>query len=314
MVKLIKNFSKLLIMVGLFCVLYFGSVFTIIAPQYEEGYNASLLDKENRLMSIKEPKIILVGNSNVALGINSQRLEEAVGMPVVNMGLHGALGNRMLERTALPGIKRGDLVIVCHSSYVDEGNIPDPEIAWITIENHKELWKLLDIEEWKDIIPALPQYSLKVFYLWMSKTGNARDAIYNRRNFNIYGDYVLKRNEQSHSFGETFLLPEINEVCVSRLNNMNQYCIEKEATMLIAGYPICASKSESNIQDITYFENELKSRLTCEVISNYVDYMYSNEYFYDTALHLTTQGAELRTNQLIKDIIKYLEINKNEGM
>ena len=314
MVKLIKNFSKLLIMVGLFCVLYFGSVFTIIAPQYEEGYNASLLDKENRLMSIKEPKIILVGNSNVALGINSQRLEEAVGMPVVNMGLHGALGNRMLERTALPGIKRGDLVIVCHSSYVDEGNIPDPEIAWITIENHKELWKLLDIEEWKDIIPALPQYSLKVFYLWMSKTGNARDAIYNRRNFNIYGDYVLKRNEQSHSFGETFLLPEINEVCVSRLNNMNQYCIEKEATMLIAGYPICASKSESNIQDITYFENELKSRLTCEVISNYVDYMYSNEYFYDTALHLTTQGAELSTNQLIKDIIKYLEINKNEGM
>lgn len=314
MIKLIKNFSKLLIMVGLLCGLYFGSVFTIIAPQYEEGYNASLLDKENRLMSIKEPKIILVGNSNVALGVNSQRLEEEVGMPVVNMGLHGALGNRMLERIALPGIKKGDLVIVCHSAYADEGNIPDPEIAWVTIENHKELWKLLDAEEWKDIIPALPQYSLKVFYLWMSKTGNAKDVIYNRGNFNIYGDYVLERNEQSHSFYETFLLPEINEVCVSRLNNMNQYCIEKEATMLIAGYPICASKSVSNIQDITYFENELKSRLTCEVISNYVDYMYSNEYFYDTALHLTTQGAELRTNQLIKDIIKYLEINNNEGM
>ena len=80
------------------CLLLFY-IFNML-PQYENGYCASLIDKVNRLKSINEPKIVLLGNSNLAFGIDSKMLEESMNMPVVNMGLHGGDGNAFHEEMA----------------------------------------------------------------------------------------------------------------------------------------------------------------------------------------------------------------------
>ena len=66
-----------------------------LSPQYLGNYQASLIDKVQRLESIHEPKIVLIGDSNLAFGIDSEKIEEAFDMPVVNMGLHGGLGNEI---------------------------------------------------------------------------------------------------------------------------------------------------------------------------------------------------------------------------
>lgn len=79
----------------------------IIGRQYNDNYDAALVDKVDRLKSITEPKIILVGDSNVAFGINSKKIEEELGMPVVNLGLHGALGNAFHEQIAKLNIGGG---------------------------------------------------------------------------------------------------------------------------------------------------------------------------------------------------------------
>ena len=50
------------------------------------------IDKHQRLSSIQESKVVLVGGSNLPFGIKSPLIEEALGMPVVNMGLHAGLG------------------------------------------------------------------------------------------------------------------------------------------------------------------------------------------------------------------------------
>ena len=59
----------------------FGAVtlfcFKIVMPQYSGGYDASLIDKVERLKSIAGPKIVLIGNSNLSFGIDSERLEQA---------------------------------------------------------------------------------------------------------------------------------------------------------------------------------------------------------------------------------------------
>ena len=73
----------------------------VIGSQYQYNYQASLIDKVERLTSIDEPKIILVGHSNLSFGIKSEMLEEALGMPVVNLGLHGGLGNAYHEQNWL---------------------------------------------------------------------------------------------------------------------------------------------------------------------------------------------------------------------
>ncbi len=81
-------------------------------PQYLNNYMAALIDKNERLCSIDEPKIVLVGNSNLAFGINSAMIEEAFSMPVVNMGMHGGIGNPFNEQAAVQNVHEGDIVIL----------------------------------------------------------------------------------------------------------------------------------------------------------------------------------------------------------
>ena len=77
------------------CFLFLGIVVGVLlylSPQYLGNYQASLIDKVERLESIEEPKIVLIGDSNLAFGIDSEKIEEGHGIPVVNMGLHGGFG------------------------------------------------------------------------------------------------------------------------------------------------------------------------------------------------------------------------------
>ena len=96
--------------------------FRFVMPQYLNNYQAALIDKNERLCSIDGPKIVLVGNSNLAFGIDSRALEEAFGMPVVNMGMHGGLGNAFNEQAAVQNVCKGDIVILSYSNF-DDGDV-----------------------------------------------------------------------------------------------------------------------------------------------------------------------------------------------
>lgn len=138
-------------LVNLFC-------FKMIMPQYSGGYNAALIDKVERLRSIDGPKIVLIGDSNLAFGIDSKKIEEALDMPVVNMGLHAGLGLAFHEEMAKLNVCKGDIYIICHSSYTDSGGIADKVLAWNTIENHFGLWKILRARDIYPMIKAYPIY------------------------------------------------------------------------------------------------------------------------------------------------------------
>ena len=53
------------------------------------------------------------------------------------------------------------------------------------------------------------------------------------------------------------------------------------------------------------FQANLEEKLDCRVISDFTDYIYDESLFYNTNLHLTNAGAEIRTKQLVTDLKKY---------
>ena len=112
----------------------------VIGSQYKYNYQAAIVDKIQRLESIDEPKIILVGNSNLAFGINSEIIQEKTGMPVVNLGLHASLGNKFHENIVKNHIGEGDVVVLCHTSYAGNNDeIDDYVLAWITYDWNDDL-------------------------------------------------------------------------------------------------------------------------------------------------------------------------------
>ena len=82
----------------------------LVPPQYSNVFVGALDEKFERLTSIDEDKIIVVGGSSVAFGLDSELMEKYTGMPVVNFGLYAALGTKVMLDLSRPGIKEGDIV------------------------------------------------------------------------------------------------------------------------------------------------------------------------------------------------------------
>lgn len=90
-------------------------------PEVNSYARASAL-KHRRLEQLDSPKIVVVGGSNLAFGLDSAMIEQATGRGVVNMGMDGFLGVRFMLAEVEPFIASGDLVVVAfeHGAYYND--------------------------------------------------------------------------------------------------------------------------------------------------------------------------------------------------
>lgn len=298
-------FAKCLLMFGLVILFCFG----IVMPQYLNNYQAALIDKNERLCSIEGPKIVLVGNSNLAFGIDSRMIEEAFGLPVVNMGMHGGLGNPFNEQAALQNVCEGDIVILSYSNFDDGDVIKNQQLAWITIENHFELWSYVRPGDWKDMIKAYPTYLKDCLELWSQGIGNMDSGdLYSRLQFNEYGDNIYDRPGllPDTDFSQVHI-PEIGDETIERINGLNAELEKQGATLLMTAYPTPVTEYTPPVEEYEAFSDRIDALLDCPLISRYEDYMMEKELFYNTHLHLNNQGVKVRTELLIEDLQNYLD-------
>lgn len=309
---LIKAFALFVILLCVF--------FLFVSPEYTGEYTGSILDKVDRMNSIKEPKIILCGDSNVAFGFRSDMIEESLNMPVVNAGLHGALGHEFHERLALLNVNKGDIVIECptYLGWDESTKGFDYVVAWVTIENHLDLWKYIPMKYWGKMIYAFPTYMKKCINLKMQGIGNLvdEDTSYSRKAFNEYGDdvYAAKDLGVFYEFPDDFTpaVPWVNKQGMERFLKVKKQVENRGGKYYIAPYPIACNDSEADALDFNKFNDKIKDGLDGVVVGDYKDYVYPYSYFYNTEYHLTEEGAQLRTQQLIDDLKIIIETNNGK--
>lgn len=100
-----------------------------------DNYHAAVLDKERLLKEAPSPRVVLVGGSGLAFGIDSATLTEALGgtYRVVNMGLHAGLGLDFMLNETLDGLRKGDVVVLS----------PEYDIVWRDEPNHLDIAEVL---------------------------------------------------------------------------------------------------------------------------------------------------------------------------
>ncbi len=299
-VRFALNCIVMLLFLFLFC-------FVLIMPQYEGDYQAALVDKVARLKSLEGERIVLIGDSNLAFGIDSAQIEKELGKPVVNMGMHGGTGEAFNEQAALLDVHEGDLYVFCPSHYDGDDTITNPLLVWITIEDHPELYPMIRAKDWPDMVRAYPTYLGKCALRWRTKTGNSEMTnSYRRSAFNEYGDNYYPRPVSEDNIDFTpAVITEISDATVKRMNRLYQQLRAKGADMVVVGFPIALWEQAEDEAAYSEFEKELSEKLDAPVISEFNDYRYPTSYFYDTHMHLTETGAKVRTGQLIEDLKKY---------
>lgn len=302
-IRFVFKFICLCVITGLF-------VFCIIMPQYNMGYCAAFKDKYDlEHMDGEEARILLMGDSNVVFGFNSEQIEEALNMPVVNMGMHGGLGQSFCMDIAKSGIREGDIVIVAPSHWNYSKRQINGTLAWTGLENDITLWREVNPQDYQVLVKSFPSYLKHALALWIHKNGNLSGGIYARDNFNSYGDVITTGdyNTMEKGYLPNEVTVSVSEGLIDYYNEYNEYVTRQGAIMLA----VCAPRIDcpDRPADAEYEESyeRVKAELQFAFISDWKDYIYPMDYFFDTNEHLNDIGRVYRTEQFIKDIENWKE-------
>lgn len=305
--------TNILVLTLLICLVMAAIVafhFLVVGDQYTQVYTGSILDKTARMEAIHEPKIILVGNSNLSFGMDSARIEEALGMPVVNLGLHGGLGNAFHEELAKPCIREGDIVVICPTDYAND-EISDTTLAWVTLETHVELWDVIRLKDAPRFFRAYPEYFMNAFKKWLAHSDvPVYDSSYARVAFNEYGDIVFRPDQDTtryEFYPGSIPFPLIGDACLTRMNRFDEYVRSCGAQLVFTYAPVAMGEFTPEASRYLDLQAQLEQKLNFPIISDIQDYFIPYEYFYDSIFHLTDEGVSIRTNQLIADLLAWQE-------
>ena len=281
------------------------AVINFLPAQYTDLYNASILDKYERLVNIESPKVILVAGSNFAFGIDSRLIEENLNMEVVNLGHHAAIKPQFLMELSKNNIKEGDIVVLGLEYSAYYGGNSDASTLLSTIENYPFLWRCVDNNDYLTIVKQYySKYGIGKINKFLNG-GSPSEGIYSRSSFNDYGDIDFpKENVVRTEYAKTVSINEtlISKEMVDYINEYNKYILSKGGKLYIT-YPALDEQVIISTRDeISKYAVALESKLDAPIISEISDYIMPSKFFYDTDYHLNNSGTQIRTNKLIEDI------------
>jgi len=301
---LLKAASVLLLAFLTYALMVYAVFFRM--PYMDSGdYISAILDKDRLLRDTPSPKIVFVGASNLAFGLDSERVQSAMRLPVVNLGLHGGVGLKYMLDSTRPYVKKGDIVVLVpeYEEFFGErhyGEAPLLNVLHLSREgwNHigsfqqyRVVWRYA-LTEMKDTIHAL------------YKSSSSSGKIYSRESFNRFGDVVAHLKEKPRKI-ESYGVPLENEKFNDRvLVDMEIFRESSEgngAAVLILFPSIAESAFRMNHAGIREVYDRIRTYggLGAILKSTPEDYVFPDNCFFDTAYHLTGTCRETRTDKVI---------------
>lgn len=282
---------------------------------FQESYQSVIQDKYENLINEQNPKIILVGGSNLAFGIDEKLLSEKTGYPVVNMGLHAGFGGLFNSEIAKANIQEGDIVLLGYEygwhgpGYFDTLGV---DLIMSGIDSKIEMYRYIPLDKWPEIIGYLPEFCKKKAQYVPSEGTYSRSSFDENAHMILQREFIFTYYEaQVETYGRlTLENVQIAEDSKAYLQEFKEYVTGKGAKVYFIAPPLY--EKANNTEDAVF--NELVELTEKEVgidyISNPLDYMYTEEYIFDTIYHCNSEGAIKRTEQLIKDLEENAIITK----
>jgi len=308
---MIKLIYKILIMATIITGSYLALLYYSInaVERNPDDYIAAIIDKNNMLKKAKSPKIIFVGGSNIAFGLDCEKIEDTFNMQVVNMGLYGNLGFSFMLQNTVPFIRPNDLVVL----------IPEYEQFFGEFSyGKKELMDLLCYfpEGWghinktpRHIMAILKSNASRIRSVNLHK--NLHDEIYSRKSFNEHGDLIsyLRLKPILPLRESNIQSPEFNDHIISELARYVEYVHSKGAEVIFIFPSITYEKYSKEKVYITQVFDKI-NKLSFNFSSTPQDYIFHEKYFFNTNYHLNADGRQIRTGKIIKDISMVRFINE----
>ena len=313
-----KRFIGKVILFSLFVILLLLFGASSVTTRWQGDYMFALIDKFDKLKTEKSPKMILIGGSNLAFGMDSEAISKYYDMPVINMGLHAGIGLRFLLEGVKPYLKKNDFVIIVpeyshfYNTYLGFGADLTPVLLYI----YPEGARYLTPQQFLMILSELPRYAtdnLYEAYISGRAFQKHEQGIYARNNFNRYGDMTAHWAEQSYIDYQYADLP-VQQMDKKMLKELEQYilfCQSKGVEVVILPPAIVNTEAQSMKGDI-----EQVTQYFAKKTNRAYGYFHPERYAlpdslgYDTRYHFLKSGIDIRVQYFIEDLDKFLKENQ----
>ncbi len=305
----VKVLAALLVILLPVILVFTLCIFT--APQYSNTIYGVLDEKYERLNSIDEPKLIVVGGSSVAFGLDSALMEEYIDMPTVNFGLYAALGTKVMLDLSKSNINRGDVVVIApEMSKQTMSMYFNTENTLMALDDDYSMMRHIDINNSFSLVSGMFSHLADKFALAREGTPDPK-GVYNSDSFDKYGDVKYPRPQNTmplyYDPSTPITLDEsiIDDSFIDYLNDYIAFCRRRGATVCFSFSPMnrMALSEDYDSDELSEFEAMLSDKLDCNLISYAEDYILDAEYFFDSNFHLNDTGVKYRTLRLAQDVL-----------
>lgn len=281
----------------------------------DDSYVAAVLEKDRLIRIAPSPKIVLVGGSNIAFGIDSKAVQDSLGFSVVNMGLYAKLGLKYMLAQVRPYIKRGDVVVVVpeygqfFGDYANGDNTLSTALLYTPVDRIPDFVRSFSVV---DVVLRPRVESARRSFLRAAAAAVGREEyffpkdtnqIYNRHSFNAYGDVVAHLDRKGKDPDSFFVrrLPPAREFNAGVLRDINsiESKVRGERAYAYLMFPSYIDRAyATNAAAIDSLQIKLRG-MQMPIVGTPRDFVYPGRLMFDSRYHLNREGRRLRTLKVI---------------
>lgn len=311
----------LVVLFTIMCLLIIPSsliVYGLLFPaKYDETYYGALSQMQEKLRSCGGNKIVMIGNSAVAFGVDSLQLQqelEADGIfaDVCNFGLYGAIGTKAMLELAEPWIGEGDLVVFMPELNAQALSLYfSPLDFWYACDGNPALLRGMG-EEASTLVGAFPGFVAEKLRYHPS---GSDPGVYAAASFDENGvmslasrDYNIMPGLVDVNAPLCFDPALISDDFIAYVNEWYRSVRDHGAEMVWYFAPVNeAALDEDYDAALDEFYETLNEKLDFPILGNPHHCVMDSRWFYDSNVHLNSAGMTAHTILLTDALKLYYE-------
>ncbi len=285
----------------------------------EKSFYMASADKHRRLEMLPSPRIIFVGGSSMAFGMDSGLVGKELGLNPVNMGLNAAVGLEFMLQEVEPFLRRGDVVVVAPEyDTFEKFYRPDPEYVARLIECRPTVLRALTFGQLKDLLDH--GYVHHLGRVIRTVLGDAQgildgaDYVHTqRRSFNERGDVVSHHGVKGPKLGVArfkFTPTATTDTALAHLNRFATSAEQRGARVFYSHPPYEQRSFAQNRAAIERLDQLLRARLKIPRLDAVEEMVFPTDHFFDTEYHLNLEGKLIRSERVAASLAKALAEKK----
>ena len=312
------NFVKKAVVVGLavliFCVVMGGVVSIATGHEYDDNYQKGFVYQYRRLQNASpdEKKIVVFGGSYLSFGLDTKYMEELTGLPTYELGVQSNMGMCYSIELLKDYINAGDIVVFPFEDF--EKDDYGMDLIYITIESESDMMIDFFRNHPKELLEAWPR---GIYRRVAGLFRNTSDPYYTAEGFDPEYVYysldrpkpVMTRDEllKDGPAGYAYTMKDVDPTCIEILNELNSFCNEQGAQLLITYSPMCEQSVYTDAKGRQEYMTELESVIDAPIICRLEDCFYDADLIFNGNKHLNNEGMKIYTEDLSDMLKEYIK-------